>query len=122
MAIGRRQVLLGAGAGAALLAFDRIRPAGAAGASAEEVRALYRRAYVLDMLCDLGAGDNARYDEPEIRVAKESGVTAVNVTVGVEDWERTIRGISAVQREVTRLPQHFLIARRQRDLTEARRT
>lgn len=123
MAIGRRQVLIATGAGAALLALRRIRPAGAAaGASAQEVRALYRRAYVFDMLSDLGAGDNDRYDEPEIRLAKESGVTAVNVTIGVEDWESTLRGIAAVQGEVSRLPQHFLIARKQRDLTEARRS
>lgn len=117
MSLDRRQFLVGGAAAAALLVTRQGR---AAGPSPADVKALYRRAYVIDMLGGIGAGDNDRFDDPELQRIRQSGVTAVHLTVGVEDWESTLRVIAWVQGEAARLPQHFAIARRQADLTAAR--
>jgi membrane dipeptidase len=118
--LDRRQFLVGAAAGAALLSTRR---ALAAGPSAAEVKALYDRATVIDMLAAIATGQNGRLDDDELRVIRAGGLTAVNVTVGipVEDWDATVSGIAWCVGEAARLPKHLVIARTQADLVAARR-
>lgn len=118
MQLDRRQLLLGAAAGAA--AFATPGRAWAAGPSAAEVKALYQRAHVINMLGGPGNGDDPAFDEPDLRLIKESGLTVVHVTVAVEDWDETLRLIAWAHKETARLPRNLLIARKQADLAAAR--
>ncbi len=114
----RRELLLGTTTGAAVIA-ARSRWA-AASASTAAVRGMHGRAHVIDMCGGLHWGDNKRYDPDELRTRAESGVTAAAVTIGVEEWEEAVTEIAKLEAEVTRLPRHLLIARRQADLEAAR--
>jgi membrane dipeptidase len=118
--IDRRQLLVGAAAGAALLATRR---ALAAAPTPADVRALYRGAVVIDMLSGLVVGADGRVDDGALRVIRESGLTAINVTVtgAVEDWDETVSGIAWLTGEAARLPKHLVVARTAAELAAARR-
>jgi membrane dipeptidase len=87
------------------------------------VKALYARAMVIDMLASLQYGENGRFDDAELRVIRDSGLTAINLTIGipVEDWDATVAGIAWATGEAARLRKHFVIARTQADLVAAHR-
>jgi membrane dipeptidase len=121
--LDRRQLLLGAAATAGAVVLPG-RRALAAAPSAAEVKALYARAHVIDMLAGVGAGEDGAFNAAELKVVAGSGVTAINVTVGGsgENWDDAIGAIAWHTRQVGLHPRSFLLARQQRDLEEARRS
>jgi membrane dipeptidase len=121
----RREFLLSTAAAAALL---RTRAAGAAGPGYGEKR--YSKAMVIDGLGGPGGfhpelPDDAPWTESDVADARLSGVTAVNCTINEvgnapDRFEKTIRYIALIERELAAHPDVFMKILRGSDLAAAR--
>ena len=95
--------------------------------SAEEARALYRRVVSIDALANAGAmnvpwpprGPLTQGQRDHIAA---SGLTAINLTVSADDFERTVENIALWTGEATRYPQLLSVIRRHDDLAAVKRS
>ena len=91
--------------------------------SPEQAKEIYRRSIVIDCLGALFGG----YDFPESRrrqqfeAIKESGLTAINLTVGVGEYEDTKETIAYWKKEIKDHPSNFLLVEKHADIDRARR-
>jgi membrane dipeptidase len=81
----------------------------------------YRKWLVIDALAGINA-ENLPIKPQVLQQALDSGVTGINWTVSMPDFEATVDSISFVEGLVEGEPSHFLIARRQSDLDHAKQT
>jgi len=80
----------------------------------------YRKMLVIDALAGIDADDLPL--KPEVtRQAVATGVTAVNWTVSLPDFERTVQNVAFIEALVEADPAHWLIVRRHDDLDRAKR-
>ena len=89
----------------------------------DQVKALYRRSLVLDALC-MPTGpseDPLPLKEDLVKQCVESGINAVNWTVGRPTFDETILGIAFAQALEESDPAHWKIIRRYSDLAGAKR-
>jgi membrane dipeptidase len=83
--------------------------------------ALYQNAIVIDSLC-APLIDMEAPPAPEILAAvRQSGITAVNVTVSQGSFEDTVGDIAIFESLVEQHPEAFLIVRRHSDIARAKR-
>lgn len=95
--------------------------------SAEDARALYRRVVSIDALANAGAmnvpwpprGPLTQGQRDHIAT---SGLTAINLTVSADDFERTVENIALWTGEATRYPQLLSVVRRHDDLAAVKRS
>lgn len=98
----------------------------ASGAAAETVRALYLRSLVIDGLAS-PTSTNVPIPPPgpltvaQLANARQSGITALNVTVSKQSHAETIQQISFWQNEIEAHPEHLLQVRTHADLATAKR-
>jgi membrane dipeptidase len=125
----RREIIQGVLAGAGLIAAGPLWPqAGARGYAPGQ----YAKAMVIDGCggpggSDPTAADNAPLSARDIKDVRDSGVTAVNLTVGdvgngAHKFERAVEGIAVADREVNEHPDVFLKVLRGSDLALAKQT
>src|SRR5882757_4257411 len=124
----RRELLAGTTVVAALWSARSAWAAGAASYSAKE----YSRAIVIDGLGGPGGvhpelPEDAPLTDGDVADARRSGLTAVNVTVnevgnGPDRYEKTVRGIGLIEREIASHPDVFLKVLRGGDLAVARKS
>jgi membrane dipeptidase len=125
----RRDFLLSTAAAAALLRTHAAGAAGAAGPAGYGVKR-YSKAMVIDSLGGPGGfnpelSDDAPWTEGDVADARLSGVTAVNLTVNEvgnapDRFEKTIRYIALIERELAAHPDVFTKILRGSDLAAAR--
>jgi len=124
----RRDLLSGVVAVSSLWTARKIRAAGVAGYSAEK----YSKATVIDALGGPGGyhpdlPDDAPLTDGDIADVRRSGLTAINVTVnevgnGPDRFEKAVRIIGLIEREIAYHPDVFLQVLRGGDLTLARKS
>ena len=124
--IKRREVLSGTIAAVVLWRARAIRAAGSGSYSAKQ----YSKAMVIDALGGPGGfhpdlPDDAPLTEGDLADVKQSGVTAVNVTVnqvgnGPDRYEKTVTAIGLMEREIAKHPDVFLKVLRGSDLAAAK--
>jgi len=125
----RREVIKGVLAGAGALGAKALWPAGAA---ASYPAGRYAKAIVIDGCggpggSDPTAADDAPLSERDLEDVRQSGVTAVNLTVndvgnGPNKFELTVKGIAAADRELNDHPDVFLKVLRGSDISLAKQT
>ena len=81
----------------------------------------YRKWLVIDALAGINA-ENLPIKPQVLQQALDSGVTGINWTVSMPDFEATVDSISFVEGLVEGEPSRFLIVRRQSDLDHAKQT
>jgi len=85
------------------------------------VRDLYSSAIVIDSLC-APLGDIESAPSPEaVAAIRQSGITAINFSISVPDFDETLRNLASVQRQTEDSPDTFLIVRRRSDIDRAKR-
>ena len=124
----RRDLLSGVVAVSSLWTARKIRAGGVAGYSAEK----YSKATVIDALGGPGGyhpdlPDDAPLTDGDIADVRRSGLTAINVTVnevgnGPDRFEKAVRNIGLIEREIAYHPDVFLQVLRGNDLTLARKS
>ena len=124
----RRDLLSGVVAVSSLWTARKIRAGGVAGYSAEK----YSKATVIDALGGPGGyhpdlPDDAPLTDGDIADVRRSGLTAINVTVnevgnGPDRFEKAVRIIGLIEREIAYHPDVFLQVLRGGDLTLARKS
>jgi len=124
----RRDLLSGVVAVSSLWTARKIRAGGVAGYSAEK----YSKATVIDALGGPGGyhpdlPDDAPLTDGDIADVRRSGLTAINVTVnevgnGPDRFEKAVRIIGLIEREIADHPDVFLQVLRGSDLTLARKS
>ena len=124
MQLSRRE--FGNGMGIALASL--VTPAaGQTRVSAEEARALYARVVSIDALANAGAMNVPWPPRGPLTPAQRdhiahSGLTAINLTVSADDFERTVENIALWTGEATRYPQLLSVVRRHDDIALAKRS
>ena len=128
-AMKRREAIKAVLAGASLLSTRAI---WAAGAAAGYPAGRYAKAIVIDGCggpggSDPTAADDAPLSERDLQDVRQSGVTAVNLTVndvgnGPNKFELTVKAIASADRELNDHPDVFLKVLRGSDITLARQT
>ena len=101
--------------------------AGQTRVSAEEARALYARVVSIDALANAGAMNVPWPPRGPLTPAQRdhiahSGLTAINLTVSADDFERTVENIALWTGEATRYPQLLSVVRRHDDIALAKRS
>ena len=85
------------------------------------VSALYSKAVVIDSLCaplgDLEAAPSAE----ALAAVRQSGITAINFTIAVPDFDETVYNLANVQKLVDDYPDAFVIVRRYSDIARCKR-
>ncbi len=94
--------------------------------SADEARAIYRRAISIDALANPGSMNvpwppRGPLSPVQIDSIGKSGLTALNVTVSADDFETTVRNIALWTGESVRYPKLISIVRRHEDIDRAKR-
>ena len=79
----------------------------------------YRKWMVIDALAGINA-ENLPLKQQTLQQALDSGVTGINWTVSMPDFEGTVETIAFVEGLVESEPSHFLIVREQADLDRAK--
>jgi membrane dipeptidase len=125
MQMSRRE--FGGAVAAALTAVPGPAPAGQARTSAEDARALYRRVVSIDALANAGAMNVPWPPRGPLNQAQrdhiaKSGLTAINITVSADDFERTVANIALWTGEAAAYPQLLAMVRRHEDIAQAKRS
>lgn len=101
--------------------------AGQTPASAADAQALYARVVSIDALASVGAMNVPWPPRGPLTPAQRdhiahSGLTAINITVSADDFERTVENIALWTGEATAYPQLLSVVRRHDDLALAKRS
>jgi membrane dipeptidase len=95
--------------------------AGSLGDAPPEIATLYRNAVVMDSL----AAPFTDIDKPPraetLAAVRQSGITAVNLTISDRTFEGTVKNLSSLEALVEKHPDVFLIVRKQSDISRAKR-
>ena len=124
MQLSRREF----GNGMAIALASLVTPAaGQTPVSAEKARALYARMVSIDALANAGAMNVPWPPRGPLTPAQRdhiahSGLTAINLTVSADDFERTVENIALWTGEATRYPQLLSVVRRHDDIALAKRS
>lgn len=89
--------------------------------SPNDLQKLYRDSIVIDGLCWPVTGDTLAAKPADLEQAAQSGVTAINATVSLPDFDATVKMIAAAQALVDGEPHRWLIVRRHSDIALAKR-
>ncbi|MGA3088975.1 MAG: membrane dipeptidase [Terriglobales bacterium] len=85
------------------------------------IAALYKNAIVVDSLCDPFIAMDALPNAETVAEVRQSGITAVNVTVSAPAFEDTINRLASLHHLVDHCPQTLLIVRCHSDILRAKR-
>jgi membrane dipeptidase len=85
------------------------------------INALYSKAIVIDSLCAPLGDIETKPGEDALTAVRQSGITGVNFTISVPDFNETVFNLGNVQKLIDDHPDTFLIVRRHSDLARAKR-
>ena len=85
------------------------------------IPALYQRSIVIDSLCSPFTDLDPNPTAETIAAVRQSGITAINVTVSELTLEDTVSNIAALESLVEQHPETFLLVRRYSDIVRAKR-
>jgi membrane dipeptidase len=85
------------------------------------IAALYNNAVVIDTLCAPFITMNAQLAPDLLSAVRQSGITAINLTVSELKFEDTVENIADVEALVEQHPEAFLIVRQHADIARAKR-
>jgi membrane dipeptidase len=125
-----RREIIGCAAAAALGPWTRALAGAGAGAGGDFARSQYERAVVIDALGGVGeidpsAADDAPLTPKGLADARESGVTAINLTIndvgnGPDKFMKTVTNIAQIEHELTLHPEFLMKILRGADIQSAR--
>ncbi|MGA9772217.1 MAG: membrane dipeptidase [Blastocatellia bacterium] len=95
----------------------------AATISPEQAKEIYRRSIVIDCLCGLDGGDDfsSSRRQQQFQAIKESGLTAINLTVGVGEYTDTKEAIAYWLKEIRNYSSNLLLVEKHADIERAKR-
>jgi membrane dipeptidase len=82
---------------------------------------LYKRAIVVDSLCDPFLDPGALPSPQSVAAVRESGITAVNCTISDRDFEGTIKNLAWIEALAEKYPETFAIIRKQTGIADCKR-
>ncbi len=85
------------------------------------IAALYNNAVVIDTLCAPFITMNAQLAPDLLSAVRQSGITAINLTVSELKFEDTVENIADVEALVEQHPEAFLVVRQHSDIARAKR-
>lgn len=91
--------------------------------SPEQAKEIYRRSIVIDCLCGLAGGDDFADSrrQQQFEAIKESGMTAINLTVSVGEYDAAKESIAYWKKEIDDHPSNFLLVEKHADIDRAKR-
>ena len=91
--------------------------------SPEQAKEIYRRSIVIDCLGGLDGGDDFSTSRRQQQFAaiKESGMTAINLTVGVGEYDETKEAIAYWKKEIGNYSSNLLLVEKHSDIDRAKR-
>jgi membrane dipeptidase len=89
--------------------------------SAVDAKLGYRKAIVIDSLCDPFIDLGKMPSPEEVAAIRDSGITAVNSTISLPDLDGTLRNLGIVAAMAEKYPGDFLFVRKHSDITAAKR-
>jgi membrane dipeptidase len=91
--------------------------------SAEQAKEIYRRSIVIDCLGGLAGSDDFPDSRRrlQLQAVKESGMTAINLTVSVGEYDEAKQAIAYWKEEIKNHPSNFVLVEKQADIGRAKR-
>jgi membrane dipeptidase len=101
----------------------RVALASQAPVSAEQAKEIYRRSIVIDCLGGLAGSDDFPDSRRQLQfqAVRESGMTAINLTVSVGEYEETKQAIAYWKEEIRRYSSNFVLVEKHADIGRAKR-